>query len=531
MPSPATHLDSSERAFPALARADRYFPAASVEAARRRVDACLLRGDGPALVIGASGLGKTMLTEVLTESLKKHLRIVRLSSAQLCTRRALLQAILYELELPYDIREEGALRLSLNRALVSDATHPEGVALLVDEAQALSAPLLEELRGLANIAHRGVPRVRLAMFGGPSLDDLFAMPELEAFSQRIAARCYLSGLTYEETTEYARAHVAAVGGDPALVFTPDGLDALYRASDGVPRLLSQVCDRALMTAVEESCDAVDARVVQLAWSDLHQLPAPWYTPEPQGFPSPLIEDADGQEEEGGTTVVEVGGATDPVDPQPYAAPTWNADQALRSLPSEEEREARAEIDALIDSLPHDPAHESPTAAPAERVQAEAAMLTEDPFGDHFDEEEVVLDRFASLTHMMRPTTPQVSNSVDPSLSSMVSTLQAAADQELERALEEEAHDYEEVCEPTELDELDELDDEPIVNHDPPALRLQSIDDEDDGGLDLAEEDRHDLDAEADILIIEHDTVEISRPNPPAAVRREYRQLFAQLRRG
>ena len=86
-----------ERIFPASPCARRYFPGASIEEARERLVRSISRGGGPGLVIGATGTGKTMLLQVLAAQFSERLDIAFLSSSQLCTRRALLQAILFEL--------------------------------------------------------------------------------------------------------------------------------------------------------------------------------------------------------------------------------------------------------------------------------------------------------------------------------------------------------------------------------------------------------------------------------------------------
>ena len=84
--------------------------------------------------------------------------------------------------------------------------------LLVDEAQALPPALLDELRVMTNLVRGGVPRVRLVLAGSAALEEAFASLELESFSQRLSARCYLAPLSREETSQFIRAQVAASGG-------------------------------------------------------------------------------------------------------------------------------------------------------------------------------------------------------------------------------------------------------------------------------------------------------------------------------
>ena len=211
-------VERGDRPFATQPQVGRYFPAASVEDARRRLARSIERGDGPGVVIGAAGIGKSLLLQVLAAQYREQFDVVLLACAQLCTRRALLQAIHFELGLDYRRRDEGELRLSLLDTLLSGDEATQGLLLLVDEAQALAVHLLEELRLLTNLSRGGVPRVRLVMAGLPALEEKFASPELQSFSQRLAARCYLAPLTRAETAQYIRAQLAASHADADRLF-------------------------------------------------------------------------------------------------------------------------------------------------------------------------------------------------------------------------------------------------------------------------------------------------------------------------
>src|SRR5262245_22335847 len=293
MPTPPTDsgsnlrrlLDSSELVFSAHPQVSHYFPSAAMEDARRRIKRAIDRGDGPALVVGAAGTGKSLLLQVLAAQYHKRYDVVLLACARICTRRALLQTILFELGLSYQHRDEGQLRLSLLDHLLSDNQCPTGLLLLVDEAQSLSTTLLDELRVMTNLMRGGSPRVRVVLAGSAALEESFADPELESFSQRLSARCYLAPLSREETSQFVRAQIAAAGVAPESVFAPDACDAVFDATDGVPRLVNQVCDRALLLACDENRALVDRHMIQMAWADLQQLPTTWSTPSASAAPA------------------------------------------------------------------------------------------------------------------------------------------------------------------------------------------------------------------------------------------------------
>ncbi len=265
----------ADRPFAAVPEANRFFPAACIEEARQTLVRAIQRAEGPGLVIGPAGTGKSLLCQVLATQFRSSFDVVMLSSARLCTRRALLQNILFELNLPYRDREEGELRLALVDHLEPGPRCPNGMLLLVDEADSLPLRLLEEIRMITNLVREGQTRVRLVLAGGPRLEERFAHPKLESFNQRLAARCYLHAMSRQETADYVRFQIHAVRGNADDIFTADALSAVYQATDGVARLVNQICDHALLLACEAGSERLDAAGIEEAWADLQRLPMPW----------------------------------------------------------------------------------------------------------------------------------------------------------------------------------------------------------------------------------------------------------------
>src|SRR5450432_4014062 len=144
-------LERTDRPFLSHPQVGRYFPAASIEDARRRLARTIERGEGPGVVIGAAGTGKSMLLQVLAAQYHERFDIVLLACAQMHTRRGLLQAIHFELGLDHHQRDEGELRLSLLDHLLSADQSAQGLLLLVDEAQSLPTQLIEEIRLIGNL--------------------------------------------------------------------------------------------------------------------------------------------------------------------------------------------------------------------------------------------------------------------------------------------------------------------------------------------------------------------------------------------
>ncbi len=264
-----------DRPFSPAPLARRYFPSGAAEAARQTLARCIDRAEGIALLLGPAGTGKTLQCQLIAEQFRSRFAVAMLSSGRISNRRDLYQAILFELRLPYRGCEEGELRLALVDHLLNNEPATGGLLLLMDEAHALAPRMVEELRLLTNVMRNGQPRVRVVIAGGPRLEERLASPKLESFNQRIAARCYLQAFNFDETADYIRSQIAAVGGVPERVFASDAASAVYRATDGIPRLINQVCDHALVLANEKGVRQITPSVIEEAWSDLQQLPTPW----------------------------------------------------------------------------------------------------------------------------------------------------------------------------------------------------------------------------------------------------------------
>jgi type II secretory pathway predicted ATPase ExeA len=381
-------LKRGERAFPACPQVGRYFPAASIEDARRRISRAIDRGDGPCLVVGGPGTGKSLLLQVLAAQYHEQFDVVLLACAPLCTRRALLQAILFELGLPYRVSGEGELRLSLLDHLLSANECPSGLLLLVDEAQSLSPSLLDELRVMTNLVRGGAPRVRLVLAGAGALEESFAHAELESFSQRLSTRCYLAPMTRNETSQFIRAQIDASGGDPDELVVGDASGAVFEATDGVPRLVNQLCDRALVMADAQNLARIDRDLIQAAWSDLQQLPTPWETRTSASAATRPTE------------VVEFGSLGDE-----YSVEGQRVDDMAEIDPTE--------LD--VDDSAEEPPMPSAALGRVETLERRPG----DPFGEQFDEEEVVLDNFAAWDNMFLHDRIRVENRRDPGFASLV----------------------------------------------------------------------------------------------------------------
>ncbi|HUG92851.1 MAG TPA: AAA family ATPase [Planctomycetaceae bacterium] len=250
-------------------------PVPATDAALAEIRATLESGQGIAVLTAPPGTGKTLVCLRLAAMLADRFACVWLPTASYCTRRSLLQAILYELGRPYAQMAEQELRLQLVSTARTYAGRERAVVVIVDEAHLLSPRLLEELRSLTNIAAAGRSLIRVVLCGQLALEETLAEPALSALNQRIDCQVTLVPLTAMESRDYLAARLRWAGGEPEAIFAPEAVDLICRASDGNPRCLNQLADHALSLGQSRQELPVSAATVRAALDELKQLPLHW----------------------------------------------------------------------------------------------------------------------------------------------------------------------------------------------------------------------------------------------------------------
>lgn len=380
------HFGLETRPFASVPCVDQYYPGESIEAARTTLTRCIRRGEGAGMVVGPSGTGKTLLCQLLASQLRGEFAVALLCGGGLSNRRTLLQAILYELGRAYRGMDEGELRLALLDYLTAREDRPEAMVLLVDEAHTLPLRLLDEIRLIANWGANGQPAVRLVLAGSPLLEERMAHPKLESFSQRMVARCYLEPFGRAETEQYIQARTVAAGLPASSLFCSEACQAVFKAVDGVPRLINQVCDHALLLAYADGRVQIGKEAVEEAWSDLQQLPTPWSGEIQAARPSGVVEF--------GQLVEETGPETQP-DPQQEMSNTCSSlDATLEPDASLDDPVVRLEqIQDTLAALEED-------FQPAGSIGPEVELVFDEcinPFQEQFEEEIVLVDPYQATS--------------------------------------------------------------------------------------------------------------------------------------
>jgi general secretion pathway protein A len=252
---------------------------------------------GVTVVLGPAGTGKTTLIHAALARLRdQRAQCVYLSNPTLL-REEFIQTLAHGLQLSERAAGSKATMLEeLERRLLERLAAGVVTALIVDEAQALSDELLEEVRLLVNLETPTEKLFPVVLVGQEELADRLSQPSCAALKQRIALRCSLPPLTQAETAQYIATRLRIAGGQPGHAFTRDAIDVIYQRSGGIPRTISVICDNALMSGfavdqrpvgrqlVIEVCRDFDLSVAAAAASVDAAPPAPQQPPPPQPEP-------------------------------------------------------------------------------------------------------------------------------------------------------------------------------------------------------------------------------------------------------
>jgi general secretion pathway protein A len=227
-------------------------------------------GGGFVLLTGEIGAGKTTVCRCFIEQIPANCRLAYIFNPKLSVEE-LLQSICEEfgIALPAAGAQSVKAHVDAINAYLLDS-HAQGLnnVLVIDEAQNLSADVLEQLRLLTNLETSERKLLQIILIGQPELRTMLARPELEQLAQRVIARYHLGSLTVEETGSYV-AHRLTVAGAGASHPFPRGLMGLVHSlTGGVPRRINLLCDRALLGAYVENSAQVTRPILRRAAAEV-----------------------------------------------------------------------------------------------------------------------------------------------------------------------------------------------------------------------------------------------------------------------
>jgi type II secretory pathway predicted ATPase ExeA len=211
---------------------------------------------------GEVGTGKTTLVNRLLDWLRqRRTRTAFLFNSRMNTSH-LFDFILAEFEIACESRTKSQQLMKLNQWLLERYRAGETAVLIVDEAQNLSYPVLEEIRMLTNLETSTEKLLQIVLSGQPELEEKLKLPQLRQLKQRITLRCKTAPLTKEQTHAYIAERLRIAGTSGEQIFSPEAMDTVHMYSLGIPRVVNLLCEHALINTYVEQERVVSPRIVE-----------------------------------------------------------------------------------------------------------------------------------------------------------------------------------------------------------------------------------------------------------------------------
>ena len=223
------------------------------------------------VLVGEVGCGKTTLCRrFLNEIDHEHYDTALILNPRV-TETQMLKAILTELGETRFGRNQHDLVAQVNRVLLDRIEKGRDIVLIIDEAQNLSFEVLEQIRLLSNLETDKQKLLQIVLMGQPELKDLLAREELRQLRQRILVHYELHPLSRVDMVHYIHHRLSLAGGNGRPSFTRWALRAIHRGSGGIPRIINNLCDKAMLAAFIRDSDEVNYWDARRALKDMATL--------------------------------------------------------------------------------------------------------------------------------------------------------------------------------------------------------------------------------------------------------------------
>ncbi|MDA0748184.1 MAG: AAA family ATPase [bacterium] len=246
-----------------------FYPSAEHQEALLRLFYAVNSRKGAAMLTGEIGCGKTILSRTLIQDLPPDRYEVGVIANPSLTPIEFLREILYQLGVESKANSKLDLLHALNDQVTRNLNAGRDTVVIIDEAQAIEDPeTLEELRLLLNFQLNDRFLLTLLLMGQPELKDKIA--KIKQLEQRIAIKFHLGPLKLEETRAYIQTRVDKAG-LKRKIFNDDAVEAIHRASRGIPREINNICDVSLLLGFGTRMNIIDTDLILKATQAVKQL--------------------------------------------------------------------------------------------------------------------------------------------------------------------------------------------------------------------------------------------------------------------
>lgn len=222
-------------------------------------------------ITGEIGTGKTTLCHAVLSKLSINVKTAFIFNPKFSDEE-LLRIIIQDLGITGALYGRLELITALNQFLLTESSGGNNVVIIIDEAQNLSVEQLESVRLLSNLETEKEKLLQIVLVGQPELQQKLRLPELRQLNQRVTVRYHMSSLTKKELCDYIHHRLKIAAKDPArgprIEFTNAAMRAIFKHTQGKPRMINILCDRALLSGFVNSTYVIHHRVINRCAKEL-----------------------------------------------------------------------------------------------------------------------------------------------------------------------------------------------------------------------------------------------------------------------
>ena len=227
------------------------------------------------VLTGEVGSGKTTVLRALLSQLDQdHHRTALIFNPPL-SPPALLQNINREFGILTDSSNSSSLLDALTQFLLQQNDEGRTVVLIIDEAQDLEAPVLEQIRLISNLETDREKLIQIVLAGQPEFGQILQRKELRQLNQRIIVRYHLQPMDFPDTIGYVNHRLEVAGRRGGVIFSRRALKRIYKYSGGLPRLINAACDRSLLAGYTRDKTRISCWVASVGIKDMRRNTAPF----------------------------------------------------------------------------------------------------------------------------------------------------------------------------------------------------------------------------------------------------------------
>lgn len=223
---------------------------------------------GVIVLTGEIGTGKTTLCRFFLNKIARNVKTAFILNPYF-SEVQLLEAIVKDFGIT---AKKGASRLDLvwqlNKFLLNESGSGNNVVLIIDEAQNLKSQTLEQIRLLSNLETEKQKLLQIVLVGQPELNRKLDLYDLRQLRQRIMVRFHISPLEEDEIEDYIKHRLNIAGSNGKISFSQEAIKMIFNFSNGTPRLINMLCDRALLGGFVAETTAIDREIINKCLGEL-----------------------------------------------------------------------------------------------------------------------------------------------------------------------------------------------------------------------------------------------------------------------